>query len=163
MIYFLKELIRILEFRWWWALAIFALPLPSYAANKYVSPGASSSGASWSSAASPSIINSSGAGDIIYLSGGNYGGGIAVSANGVTIRRATAADHGSDTGWQASMDAQAVFTSGWSVTGSNVTIEGNCWKPPGLPVKFGIKISHASGAKGIDAGGSSGGLKAIDI
>ena len=84
---------------------------------------------------------------MIYLAGGNYGNGIRVDTSGVTIKRATAADHGADTGWQASMDAQAVFSSGWLVGGKDVTIDGNCWKPPGLPTKFGIKISHASAAK----------------
>ena len=142
----------------WLLCASFAL-----AANKYVTPGGSGSGASWSSPASPAIINSSGSGDVIYMAGGSYGNGIRVDASSVTIKRATAADHGSDTGWQASMDKQATFDSGWLVSGSNVTIDGNCWKPPGLPTVFGFKIKHASAAKGIDAGGAPGGLKCIDL
>ena len=142
----------------WLLCASFAL-----AANKYVTPGGSGSGASWSSPASPAIINSSGSGDVIYMAGGSYGNGIRVDASSVTIKRATAADHGSDTGWQASMDKQATFDSGWLVSGSNVTIDGNCWKPPGLPTVFGFKIKHASGAKGIDAGGSAGRNKFINL
>lgn len=135
----------------------------SLAANKYVAPGGSGNGSSWSSAGSPSIIDNAAAGDVIYMAGGSYGNGIAIRPSSVTIKRATAADHGSDTGWQASMDKQATFDTGWLVSGKNVTIDGNCWKPPGLPTVFGFKIKHASGAKGIDAGGSEGGLKCIDL
>jgi hypothetical protein len=138
------------------------------AANKYVTPGGSGSGASWSAPASPSAINSASPGDIVYLAGGNYGNGIPISASGsssaaLTIRKATSADHGSDSGWTAAMDAPATFSSGWFVTGKYVTIDGNEWKPPGLPTKFGISIRHASGAKGIDAGGSGGNLTVRDV
>ena len=144
-------------------LILFLLAAFCDAANKYVNPGGTGDGSSWSSAGSPGVINSSAAGDVIYLGGGSYGNGIAVQANSVTIKRATAADHGSDTGWSASLDKQATFDSGWLVSGSNVTIDGNCWKPPGLPTVFGFRIKHASAAKGIDAGGSPGGLKCIDL
>ena len=144
-------------------LILFLLVEFSDAANKYVKPGGTGDGSSWSSAGSPGVINSSAAGDVIYLGGGSYGNGIAVQASSVTIKRATAANHGSDTGWSASLDKQATFDSGWLVSGSNVTIDGNCWKPPGLPTVFGFRIKHASAAKGIDAGGSPGGLKCIDL
>ena len=146
-------------------ILVFSLLLTSFAsaANKYVAPGGSGNGSSWSSPASPAIINSSAAGDVVYLAGGSYGGGIPVSASGsasaqLTIKRATASDHGSDTGWSANMDKQATFDSGWSVTGRYITIDGNTWKPPGLPTTFGIKIAHGSGSKGIDAGGSAGNM-----
>ena len=135
----------------------------SLAANKYVAPGGSGNGSSWSSAGSPSIIDNAAAGDVIYMAGGSYGNGIAIRPSSVTIKRATAADHGSDTGWSASLDKQATFDSGWLVSGDHVTIDGNCWKPPGLPTVFGFRIKHASAAKGIDAGGSSGYLKCIDL
>ena len=144
-------------------LILFLLAAFCDAANKYVKPGGTGDGSSWSSAGSPGVINSSAAGDVIYLGGGSYGNGIAVQTSSVTIKRATAADHGADTGWSASMDKQATFDSGWLVSGSNVTIDGNCWKPPGLPTVFGFRIKHASAAKGIDAGGSPGGLKCIDL
>ena len=144
-------------------LILFLLAAFCDAANKYVKPGGTGDGSSWSSAGSPGVINSSAAGDVIYLGGGSYGNGIAVQASSVTIKRATAANHGSDTGWSASLDKQATFDSGWLVSGSNVTIDGNCWKPPGLPTVFGFRIKHASAAKGIDAGGSPGGLKCIDL
>ena len=147
----------------WISLATIAL-----AANKYVTPGGSGNGASWSTPASPAIINSSGAGDVIYMAGGSYGNGIPVNASGsasspLTIKRATAADHGADTGWSASMDSQAVFNTGWLVSGKFVTIDGNCWKPPGMPTKFGFLIKHASGTKGIDAGGSAGNLTVKNV
>src|SRR4029077_12982054 len=95
------------------ALTTFVLLMTAGAANKYVKPGGSGDGSSWSSAGAPSLINASGAGDIIYLAGGSYGNGIRIDASGsasspVTVRRATTADHGTDTGWSAAMDAQAV-------------------------------------------------------
>jgi hypothetical protein len=138
------------------------------ASTKYVAPGASGSGASWSSPASTAIINSSAAGDLIYLAGGAYGGGIPVQASGsagspITIRKATLADHGADPGWTTAMDLQATFSSGWSITAHDIVVDGNNWKPPGLPAKFGIAIRHASGSKGIDAGGSSGNLVIRDV
>ena len=151
------------------ALVTFVLLLTSSpAATKFIKPGGTGSGDSWSAAGGTSLINSLGAGDTAYLAGGSYGNGIRIDASGsasspVTVKRATTADHGSDTGWSASMDSQAIFTSGWLVGGKYVTIDGNCWKPPGLPVKFGIKISHASGAKGIDAGGSPGNLTVRNV
>ena len=144
-------------------LILFLLVEFSDAANKYVKPGGTGDGSSWSSAGATGVINSSGAGDVIYLGGGSYGNGIRVDASGVIIKRATAADHGSDTGWSAALDKQATFDSGWLVSGSNVTIDGNTWKPPGLPKTFGISIKHASGAKGIDAGGSAGNLTVRNV
>jgi hypothetical protein len=138
------------------------------AANKYVAPGGMGSGASWSSPGAPSIVNTCGAGDIVYLAGGNFGNGFAITVSGsasapVTVKKATAADHGADAGWQASMDTQAVFNSGINVSGRYVTLDGNKWRPPGLPTVFGILIHHASGAKGVDAGGSPGNLTARDL
>jgi hypothetical protein len=133
------------------------------AANKFVTPGGSGSGASWSSPASTSIINSSGAGDTIFLSGGDYGNGLQVTASGVTIRRATAASHGDDSGWQASMDKQATFNSGWRVSAGNVTIDGNTWAPPGMPKTFGIKIKFGNNSKGIDGNGSPGHLTVRNV
>jgi hypothetical protein len=149
-------------------LVLFLVAVAS-GATKFVAPGGSGNGSSWSTPANTSIINSSGSGDVIYLAGGNYGNGIPVNASGssasspLTIKRATAADHGVDTGWQASMDSQAIFNTGWLVSGKFVTIDGNCWSPPGLPTKFGFLIKFASGAKGIDAGGSQGNLTVRNV
>ena len=150
------------------SLFLLLLATSAWSATKYVTPNGSGNGASWSTAGGPSLVSNAAAGDIVYLAGGSYGPGLSVPASGsasapIIVKRATAADHGSDTGWSASMDAQAVFNSGWSITGKFVTVDGNCWKPPGLPTKFGIKISHASGAKGIDAGGSPGNLTVRNV
>ena len=129
-------------------------------ANKYVVPKGTGNGSSWSAAGSPdSVVGACGAGDVVYSAGGNYGPGFAIYPDGITIKRATASDHGDNAGWDASkFDKQAVFDSGLFVAGKDVTIDGNTWKPPGLPRTFGILIKHASGAKGVDAGGSAGGL-----
>jgi len=151
------------------ALVTFVLLLTSSpAATKFIKPGGTGSGDSWSAAGGTSLINSLGAGDTAYLAGGSYGNGIRIDASGsaaspLVIKRSTASDHGSDTGWQASYDAQAVFNSGIGISGRYVTLDGNTWKPPGLPTKFGILIHHASGAKGIDAGGSAGNLTVRNV
>ena len=123
----------------------------------------SGDGSSWSSAGGTNLANTLGAGDTLWLAGGNYGNGFAITVSGnatspVTIRKATATSHGSDAGWQASYDVQAEFGTGIGISGRYVTLDGNSWKPPGLPTKFGILIHHASATKGVDAGGSQGNI-----
>ena len=105
---------------------------------------------------------------MLWLAGGDYGNGFAVTVSGnatspVTVRKATATSHGSDSGWQASYDTQAVFQTGIGISGRYVTLDGNSWKPPGLPTKFGILIHHASATKGVDAGGSQGNITLRDL
>ena len=142
--------------------AAFAALLAS-AADKFAKPGGTGDGSNWSSAGGTSLANTLGAGDTLWLAGGNYGNGFAISVSGnatspVTIRKATAASHGSESGWNASYDSQAVFNSGINISGRYVSLEGGEWKPPGLPTKFGILIHHASATKGVDAGGSQGNI-----
>ena len=142
----------------------FVLLLTAQAANKFIKPGGTGNGDSWSAAGGTNLVNSCGPGDVAWLAGGNYGNGFAITVSGnaaspIVIKRATASDHGSDAGWNASYDAQAVFNTGLGISGSYIFLDGNTWSPPGMPKTFGILVHHGStGQKGIDAGGSPGHL-----
>ena len=63
-------------------LILFLLVEFSDAANKYAKPGGSGDGSSWSSAGGTAIVNNCGPGDVVYLAGGNYGNGFAVTSSG---------------------------------------------------------------------------------
>ena len=145
------------------AIVTFVLLVTAPAADKYAKPGGSGDGSSWSSAGGTNLANSLGAGDTLWLAGGDYGNGFAITVSGnatspVTVKKATAQSHGSESGWNAQLDSQAVFNTGIGISGRYVTLDGNEWKSPGLPVKYGILIHHASATKGVDAGGSQGNI-----
>lgn len=85
------------------------------AANHYVLDGGSGDGSSWSSAwdVLPTTLVR---GDTYYIGDGTYAAyDFDTAASGSTyvyIRKATTADHGTDTGWSSAYgDGQAVFTS----------------------------------------------------
>jgi hypothetical protein len=90
---------------------------PIFGANHYIRAGAtgSSSGSDWSNAYTdiPSTLVR---GDTYYLAGGTYGSHHFTSLSGtsyVYIKKATAADHGTATGWQDIYGTtQAVFDAG---------------------------------------------------
>src|SRR4051812_21243169 len=105
------------------------LSVTAEAANYYVRAGQSGNGSSWSAAAAnPSSAPS---GSTVYVAGGTYSSWILDGKTNVTVLRATAADHGVDTGWQASFDSQVIVGSG-SGTGciqirngaGHVTVDG---------------------------------------
>jgi hypothetical protein len=129
------------------------------AANWYVRPAAAGSadGTNWTNAWSLAGIgwSSVSPGDTIWIAGGSYGG-FGTSKGGssgkpITLSRASASNAVpvAAAGWNSSFDSQIVLSSGITLS-AYVTIDGNNWNPPGLPSKFGIKISCANGSKGID-------------
>lgn len=74
-----------------------------------------------------------GAGDVLYVAGGNYSGNLSPQASGtgtadaqrIIIRRATAADHGTDTGWNNNLDGQVKMSGYIAITGrSYITVDG---------------------------------------
>ena len=137
------------------ALFLLVVGLSGYAAEKYAKPGGSGDGSSWGAAGGTSLVNSLGAGDTLWLAGGDYGNGFGVTVSGsadkpIRIVKATEAAHGSGTGWGAALGGQAVFGSGITLGGKYVVLDGGEWVPPGLPAKFGIKITTANGSKGVD-------------
>jgi hypothetical protein len=95
-------------------LAALSLSSGALAANRYVRPGASGdgSGSDWHNAytALPDTLVR---GDTYYLADGTYGPYSFRNVPGtslITIKKATNADHGTDTGWQASYgDGEALF------------------------------------------------------
>ena len=149
------------------ATTFLALVIAS-AADKFCKPGGTGDGSGWASAGGTNLANSLGPGETLWMAGGDYGNGFAITASGnatspITIKKATAASHGSDSGWTTALDTQAVFNTGVGISGRYVTLDGNEWKPPGLPVKYGILIHHASSTKGVDAGGSQGNITLRDL
>jgi len=84
------------------ALAVLCVVAPSQAANHYVRAGASGGGGSWADAYG-SLPSTLVRGDTYYVADGVYGGCTFDDAgtSTITIRKATAVDHGTDTGWNA--------------------------------------------------------------
>ena len=133
--------------------AAFGLLLTAQAASAasfYVRQGASGNGIDWTNAwGSPASINWSSVnpGDTIYLAGGTYGafsgGKSGTAGNPITLKKATASDHGTVTGWSDSYDTRVIidgngvqFSKCIDADGTNyITIDG--------AVKYGIWLRNA--------------------
>jgi hypothetical protein len=134
------------------------------AANKYVRPDATgrNDGSDWVNAytALPSSLVR---GDTYYLADGNYGSRTFADANSgtavITIKKATDADHGVDSGWSSSYgDGQAVFSS-WLIHTDNYVFEGqrrNADWHTGATSQYGIKVA-GRGPVRLDNGSGAGG------
>ena len=105
--------------------------VPVYAATNYVRAGATGAdtGADWTDAytALPATLTR---GDVYYVAGGTYASYTLDDAQSgtltITIKKAYAADHGTDTGWQASYGtAQAVFNSSFNIVRPWVIFDGS--------------------------------------
>lgn len=103
----------------------------SFAADKYVRKGASGDGTSWSAAYNDiNNVSWSGmsSGDTLWIAAGSYSGGLGtISTNGITVKRASSATHGTSIGWSNSYDGQVtVDTNGRfvEIAADNVTIDG---------------------------------------
>jgi hypothetical protein len=105
------------------------------------SSAGSANGTNWSNAWSITNLNSNwssiGPGDTIWFAGGSYTTGIEMGASGtagniITFKRATVANHGTDTGWSSGFDSQVVIAPSGGGTpvlwyyggGDYVTIDG---------------------------------------
>lgn len=133
----------------------------SFAANFYVRPGASgnNSGSDWSNAYNglPSTLTR---GNTYYLATGNYGSHTFNDAKSgttlITIKKATLADHGTETGWSSPYGSgQAVFT-GWEIYTDYYVFDGQMrntdWRSGGVN-QYGITTGNTR----IDNGGGTGG------
>lgn len=141
------------------AMLVFAT-LSAEAAVRYVRSGAtgSGSGADWTNAY-PALPGSLIRGDTYYVADGQYGSYTFDDATSgttpITIKKATASDHGTEVGWQSGYgDGQAVF-SGLTFTTSFYTLNGQTrnnadWTSEGA---YGIDIN---GQILIDAAGVNG-------
>ncbi|MEZ0391078.1 MAG: Ig-like domain-containing protein [Pseudobdellovibrionaceae bacterium] len=116
---------------WKYAVGVIfsAISAQAFAADFFVRPGGTGNGSSWSTAAgSPSSAPS---GSTVYVAGGSYRSWSLNGKTNLTVRRATASSHGSDTGWQASYDSQVQVGGDGAVgciqiqSGANaVTVDG---------------------------------------
>jgi len=127
----------------------------SVAENHYIRAGASGdgSGSDWFNA-SPSIPSTLIRGDTYYVADGQYGGYVfndgASGSTYIYIKKATVADHGTESGWYSSYgDGEATFTS-WRFTTGYYDVNGQV----GYGISgYGFAVRQAG----------SGDLKCIDI
>ena len=139
------------------------------AANRYVRSGASgaANGSDWTNAY-PSLPATLTRGDTYYVAAGNYSGyrfGTATSGTAlVTIKKATAADHGTDTGWNNAFGTgQALFTGRWDIGMSNILIDGQTGGGPGSwTTGFGFKVLNTGNDTVIDVSGDNVTLRHIE-
>ena len=133
-------------------------------ANRYVRPGASGngSGSDWANAY-PSLPSSLIRGDIYYLATGSYGSYTFDDANSgstwITLKKATIADHGVQTGWSDSFGiGQAVFRS-WQIYTDFYRFDGvsrNSDWHLGSVNQYGIKVAGERPVR-LDNGSGAGG------
>jgi hypothetical protein len=119
-------------------------------ANHYILEGGSGDGSSWSSPWDdlPSTLAR---GDTYYIGDGNYSAYTFDDAESgtsvITIKKATAADHGTETGWSSSYgDGQAVFASYLAFTTDYYVIDGNGTHtiPSNDPDDYGIYVHNTA-------------------
>lgn len=122
--------------QWWFVLVVMFLTWPAHAANHYVRAAASGdgSGSDWANACADfsgsCAVSGLVRGDTYYVGTGTYPSRLfntAVSGTSViTVKGATAADHGAGTGWSAAYGvdvSQAQFTLGSAVADYGTLIE----------------------------------------
>ena len=140
-------------------IILLLLPGTVFAANHYVRAGAtgSNNGSDWANAwtSLPSTLIR---GDIYYIADGTYGSNTfndAVSGTTViTVKKATAADHGTDTGWNNTYgEGQAIFTAPIIVSTGYWVFDGAT--RTSITTGHGIVINCSSGAKGMIITGAS--------
>lgn len=139
---------------------LFFFPSLALCADWYVTPsgGGSKNGKDWSNAWTSNTISwgSVGAGDTVWLAGGDYSKGFSSFASGsaskpVLIKRVTSSDPvTSAAGWQSSFDSAVRFTNWGGMGGSysNLSLDGR--------VEDGIVITIKDGTSAITFSGGSG-------
>lgn len=119
---------------------IIGFSLPTQAANWYVSQAVSTSGngQSWSTAwknTSNIVWSSLAAGDTLYIDGGTSGYSYAafptISATGITILRSS----------EANRNGIVTLGSGWTMSGSNNTMDGGIWHGFTVTSRSPVRIS----------------------
>jgi hypothetical protein len=141
------------------------LTVPVFAANHYVRAGGSGTGTDWTNACGDftgsCAVSSLVRGDTYYVAGGTYAARAWNRAesgtNPITIRKATTADHGTDTGWTAA------YGSGQAVFSGASSISTGYWDFNGVS-EYGFKFDFSEGQDGVDISGASGvSLRYIDF
>ena len=134
-------------------IAILGLSMPANAAQVYyVRAGASGSnnGSDWNNAYT-SLPSSMNRGATYYIADGSYSNNtFNTSASGttlITVRKATQADHGTNTGWSSGYgDGQAIFSGSLQFTSPYWLFDGQSWA--------GFKLNCTSTPGSADSGGS---------
>lgn len=133
--------------------------LQAEAADRFVRQGASGtgSGSDWTNAYTtlPATLQR---GDTYYIADGTYGGYTfddpAASATYTTIKKATVADHGTNTGWISTYgDGQAIFNGTIRFNSSYWIFDGVSGGGPGSWTSgFGFKVVMTSAQPGLASG-----------
>jgi len=123
---------------------------PALAADHYVRAGASGNGADWTNAL-PSLPPTLVRGDTYFVAAGSYGA-YAFNTPGsatITIKRATASDHGTGAGWQAAYGTGVASFTGISIEASNLVFDGQTGGGPGSwKTGHGFEIYDSSAGSG---------------
>ncbi|MBW7956881.1 MAG: hypothetical protein H3C68_03200 [Deltaproteobacteria bacterium] len=135
-------------------LALFvlsAVPTLADAAVHYVRAGATGNGSDWANAL-PKLPATLVRGDIYYIAAGSYGGYTFDDAQAgstyIYIRKATAADHGTNTGWNSAYAGTATFGNLKFTTGY-YDLDGRVGGGPGSWTSgHGFKITAAASGTG---------------
>jgi hypothetical protein len=122
----------------------------------YVRQGAAGTGTDWANAYS-SLPATLVRGATYFLAAGTYGGYTfddAVSGTTpITVRKATADDHGTDTGWQPAFADPARFTGTLHIRTSHIVVDGQTrgadWRSG---YGFVVDVSQAGGSYGVEIG-----------
>jgi hypothetical protein len=123
----------------------------SHATTIYVRDGASGSGTSWTDAYDDisSAVSAASRGDTIYVADGSYAGfALDTPISGsvsISIKKATADDHGTPSGWSGA------YGDGTALVNGQITIQSDYWDIDGqsgmLDGTFGIKIYQSGDSK----------------
>ena len=136
-------------------LAALVLPTASWAANRYVRAGAigNGSGSDWTNAY-PDLPASLVRGDTYYVATGSYSYHFFSDAESgtsvITVKAATLADHGTNTGWSTSYVGQASFAGGpgealvWVFTTGYYTLDGVYGCSPSAACGFRVDASKTT-------------------
>lgn len=151
-------------------LGVLSLTNVSWAANHYVTPSGSGSkaGSDWNNAYQglPAALTR---GDTYYIADGSYGGYTCKTpisgSSYITIKKATASDHGSEIGWQSSYgDGQATFSGMIEFTSSYWVFDGVTGGGPGSwGSGYGFKVTETSDSNAVIRVGFTTGANYITV
>jgi len=125
------------------ALLCFCLiALSAGAANHYVEAGGTGDGSAWNNAYSD-LPGGLVRGDTYYIGNGTYGWWLLNDAesgsSAISIKKATVADHGTDTGWNASYANPATLTPGTTFYRGFYNVLGSYATTPSDPTTYGFQ------------------------
>ena len=154
-------------------LLLLSFALPASAANHYVRQGASGNGSDWASACSgftgSCAIGSLVRGDTYYVGNGTITSGATTwntadsGTSVITIKKATVADHGTDTGWSSTYAGQAVFNQRNTISTDYWTFDGVSGDyDTGGVGSYGFQFKYSVGSAGAQTLGNYVTLRYID-